>query len=196
MGDIEGKENSLSLDERDLNFLQRNLADFLTLSRIIIGLIILALSLAGKSAYLTVVVLTLCGGATDIFDGKVARHYFGESREGRLGKYDMDIDVFFMLCTMTYLTLTGIYTYKAVGLGWVSLVIIAAILSRRSPKIYIVSEIITVISLLIITLLYDLQIFLTVIVPVFVLGLIINRKRLLYHMFTYWPSLFFKRGRN
>ena len=190
------EENRLKLREKDLNFLQRNVADFLTLSRVIIGLTVLALSLVGKSAYLTVVILTLFGGATDIFDGRVARHYFGESREGRLGKYDADIDTFFLLCVMAYFSLTGIYNYRAVGLGWIGLVVIAAILSRRNMKVLIVSEIITVISLLIITLLYDLRVFLAVIVPVFALGLVINRKRLIYIMFSYWPSLFFNRSRN
>ncbi len=192
----ENREHSIELDEKDLNFIQRNLADFLTLSRVFIGLTALALSLVGKSAYLAVVRLALLGGATDIFDGKVARHYFGENSESRLGKYDADIDTFFLLCVMAYFSLTGVYNYRVVGLGWVGLVIIAALLTRRNLKVLIVSEIVTVISLLIITLLYDLQIFLTVIVPVFALGLIINRKRVLYLVFSYWPSLYSRHGRN
>jgi len=44
---------------------------------------VLSLSFIGKSAYIAVVILTLMGAATDILDGKVARHYFDENREGR-----------------------------------------------------------------------------------------------------------------
>ena len=66
---------SLKLEEGNLCFWKRNLADFLTLSRAIIGLTILSLSFIGKDAYIVVVILALIGGATDIFDGKAASPY-------------------------------------------------------------------------------------------------------------------------
>ena len=79
-------EHSPGPEERNPSFLQRNLADSLTLSRVIIGVIILSLSFVGKSAYLTAVVLTLVGAATDMLDGRVARHYFGDERERKTGE--------------------------------------------------------------------------------------------------------------
>ncbi len=77
-------EHSLELEKGNLPFLKRNLADFLTISRGIIGLVVLSLSFSGPGAYLTVVILVFSGIATDILDGKAARHYLGENREGRM----------------------------------------------------------------------------------------------------------------
>ena len=71
---------SLEIESRTLSFVKKNLADFLTLSRAIIGLTILSLSFVGRDAYIAVVILTLIGGATDIFDGKAARRYLRENR--------------------------------------------------------------------------------------------------------------------
>ena len=93
----ENDEHSLKLEEGNLGFLKRNLADFLTFSRVIIGLTVLSLSFVGKSAYLVVVILVLVGAATDILDGKVARRYLGVNREGKLGKHEHEIDNFFIL---------------------------------------------------------------------------------------------------
>ena len=183
-------EHSMKLEERNLPFLKRNLADFLTVSRGIIGLIVLSLSFAGKSAYIPVVLLTLLGAATDILDGKVARHYLGESREGRMGKHDVEIDTIFLLCVMGYLSLSGIVSQRLLGLGWIGLVIIAVILSNRSLKVLVVSEVITVIALLVVALLYNPQVFWTIVAPAMAVGLFINRRRVLYLIFDYWPSLF------
>jgi len=185
-------EHSLRLEESELGFLKRNLADFLTFSRVIFGLIVLSLSLIGKSAYVTVVILTLVGATTDILDGKVARHYFGGRREGRLGKLDPAIDTLFVLCVLGYLSLSGVVIHRAIGLGWIGLVIIAALLTKRNLKVLVFCEVTTVISLLVITLLYDPLIFGLVIAPAMAAGIIINRKRVLYLVFDYWPSLFSK----
>jgi len=182
----------MKLDERNLSFLQRNLADFLTLSRVIISLIVLSLGFIGKSAYLAVVVLTLFGAVTDILDGKVAKHYFGETGEGKLGKHDVEIDTFFVLCVMGYFTFSGIIINVAIGLGWIGLVIIAVIISRRNLKVLVISEVITVIALLIIALLYAPLIFGILIAPAMAVGIIVNRRRVLYLLFDYWPSIFFK----
>lgn len=183
-------ERSLELGEGNLPFLKRNLADFLTISRGIIGLVVLTLSFAGTGAYLTVVILVFCGVATDILDGMAARHYLGESREGRMGKHDVEMDTFFLLCVFGYLTFSGIITERTLGLGWIGLVVISALLSRMSLRVLVVSEVITVITLLLVSLFYDSQVFWLFIVPAGAAGLFINRRRVLYLIFDYWPSLF------
>ena len=188
----ENSEHSLRLEEENLCFLKRNLADFLTASRVIIGLMILSLSFIGKSAYITAVILTLVGAVTDMLDGKVARHYFGESREGRLGKHDVEVDTLFVLCVMGYLSFSGVVIHRAIGLGWIVLVLIATILSKRNLKVVVISEVSTVIALLVIALLYDPLVFGLIIAPAMTGGIIINRRRVLYLLFDYWPSMFSK----
>ena len=188
----EPKEHRLELEEENLGFLERNLADFLTASRFTIGLVVLSLSFIGKDAYIAVVILTLVGAATDILDGKIARHYFGGNREGRLGKHDLEIDTLFVLCVLGYLSFSGVVIHWAIGWGWIGLVLITAILSKRNLKVLIVTEVTTVIALLVITLLYDPLIFGIIIAPAMAAGIIINRRRVLYLLFDYWPSLFSK----
>jgi len=183
-------EHSLKLEEGNLSFLQRNLADSLTLSRVIIGLIVLSLSFVGRSAYLAVVVLTLVGAVTDILDGKTARHYFGENSEGKLGKHDVEIDTLFVLCVMGYLSFSGVFIHGAIGLGWIGLVLIATILSKRDLRVLSIAEVATVIALLVITLLYNPLVFGLIIAPAMTGGIIVNRRRVLYLIFNYWPSLF------
>jgi len=188
----ENGENSLGLEAEGPGFLKRNLADFLTFSRLISGFVVLSLSLVGKSAYLAAVILTLVAAATDMLDGRVARHYFGLSREGRLGKHDLEIDTLFVLCVLGYMAFSGVVIHWAIGLGWIGSVLIAAILSRRNIKVIFVAEFITVIALLVITLLYDPVIFGLVIAPAVVGGVIINHRRVLYLLFDYWPAKFSK----
>ncbi len=77
---IRNDKSILEVESRAISPLKENLADFLTLSRTIIGLTILSLSFMGKDAYISVVILALIGGATDIFDGKAARCYLRENR--------------------------------------------------------------------------------------------------------------------
>ncbi len=188
----ENGDSILRLQEEKTGFWKRNLADFLTLSRILIGIIVLALSLLGKSAYLAVVILTLSGAATDIFDGKVARHYLGTGKEGRLGKHDAEIDTFFVLCVLAYFSLSGVIINKEIGLGWIGLSLICYILSRRDLRVLVVTEVCTVIALLAITLLYDTSIFVFIISPAMAAGLFINRHRVIYLLFEYWPVMFRK----
>ncbi len=136
--------------------------------------------------------LTLVGAATDILDGKVARHYFGENREGRLGKHDVEIDTLFLLCVLGYLSFSGIVIHRAIGLGWIGLVLLATILYKKNLQVLVISEVTTVIALLVIALLYDPLVFGLIVVPAMASGIIINRRRVLYLVFEYWPSLFSK----
>lgn len=188
----ENNGHDLVVDNSDLTFLQRNLADCLTISRVAIGLLILSLSLVGKGAYLLVVTLTFIGAATDVLDGMVARRYFGDKREGRLGRHDLGIDTFFILCVLAYCSFAGVVIPMVVGLGWIVLALVAIVLFRRSPKILILVEVPTVITLLVIALLYNIQVFVFMVVPAMAAGLIINRRRVFYLLFDYWPELFLK----
>lgn len=186
----ENSEYGLKLGVRNLSFLKENLADFLTLSRAIIGLTILSLSFAGKDAYMAVVILALIGGATDIFDGKAARRYLRENRQSKLGKYDVETDNLFVLCVIAYLSFSEIVIPKVAGLGWIGLALMAIVLSRGKAQILIFFETAGVIALLIITGLYNLEIFALIIAPTVIAGVLINYKRVLYLVFDYWPKLY------
>ena len=124
---VGNEESGLRIKNSPLSLLRERLADFLTLSRGIIALAILSLSFIGKDAYITAVILALIGAATDIFDGRAARRYL-KSRESKLGKYDVEVDTFFVLCILSYFSLSGIVIPKAVGLAWIGLALTAIVL--------------------------------------------------------------------
>ena len=176
----------------EVSLLKRNLPDILTLTRLVTGFIILGMSFAGKSVYSAVVIITLAGAATDIFDGRAARRYLRD-KEGRLGKYDIEVDTVFLLCVLGYFSFSGVVISRAVGLGWIALVLTAAALTRKDKKVLIFSEVVTVITLLFITLVYDTGFFFMVIMPVMAAGLFINRCRVLFLVFKYWPSVYLNR---
>jgi phosphatidylglycerophosphate synthase len=182
--------HDLKIEAKNPSSFSRNLADLLTFSRVIIALIILSLSFAGKSAYMAVIILTLAGAATDMLDGKVARHYLGESGEGRLGKYDAVIDTFFVLCVLGYFSLSQVVIPEAIGLSWIVLILTAYVVFKRNNKVLAIAEVVTVIALLAITLVYSPPIFWLVIVPVMTLGIIVNRRRVVALISSYLPSLF------
>ncbi|MFC2012927.1 CDP-alcohol phosphatidyltransferase family protein [Chloroflexota bacterium] len=175
--------------EAGASIFKSKLADSLTLSRGIISLVILSLSLIGKDAYLAVVILSLVGGATDMFDGKAARRYL-KSRESRLGRYDLEIDTFLILCIIGYFTISGIVIPRVAGFVWIGLAVAAAVLYNRRPKALIMFEVPSVLIVLTATGLYDLKIFLAVIAPVFLVGVVINYKRVLYLLFEHYPRIF------
>ena len=175
---------------RSISFLKPRLADLLTLSRIIIALVILSLAWWGPAVYLTVVILVGVGAVTDILDGRAARRYLGEDRQGKLGKYDLDVDTFFILCIVGYLTISGIVIPWVVGLGWIGLALIAAVVFKRDTRVMLLVEVPSVVALLVSSLVYDLAIFLWLIAPALAAGIIINHKRLMYVVFHYWPKVF------
>ncbi|MBN2239650.1 MAG: CDP-alcohol phosphatidyltransferase family protein [Dehalococcoidales bacterium] len=180
----------------DPGIIKRNLPDFLTVCRLICGLAILVLSLAGRDAYVAVVILIFVGGLTDIMDGRAARRYLGKGREGRLGKHDILFDITFLLCAVVYFSLADIVINATLGLAWAAFVFLAVLVTRRDRRVIIVCEVITVVSLLVITLIYDPGFFVTVVVPVMVIGIFINRRRLMYILFRYWPALFLNKPGN
>jgi len=193
---ISDNKSSSSVERRTITPLKENLADFLTLSRVIIGLIIVSLSFIGKDAYIAVVILALVGGATDIFDGKAARRYLLEKRQSKLGKYDVETDNFFVLSIIAYISFSEIVIPKVAGFGWIGLALMAILLSKGRAQILILFETAGVIALLIITGLYNSKIFALVIFPTVIAGVLINYKRVLYLVFDYWPRLYSNWQRN
>ena len=187
---IRNDKSSPEVESRTISPFKENLADFLTMSRAIMGLTILSLSFIGKDAYIAVVILALIGGATDIFDGKAARRYLRENRQSKLGKYDVEIDNLFVLCVIAYLSFSEIVIPKVAGLGWIGLALMAIVLSKGKAQILILFETAGVIALLIITGLYNLKIFALIIAPTVIAGVLINHKRVLYLVFDYWPKLY------
>ena len=193
---IRDNKPSPTVESRTISPLKENLADLLTLSRAVIGLTILSLSFIGKDAYVAAVILALIGGATDIFDGKSARRYLRGNRQSRLGKYDVEIDNFFVLSIIAYLSFSEIVIPKAAGLGWIGLALMAIVLSKGRAQILILFETAGVIALLIITGLYNLKIFALVIFPTVIAGVLMNYKRVLYLVLDYWPRLYSNWQRN
>ncbi len=151
-------KSSLSLESKASPFVKEKLADFLTLSRILIALVIVSFSYVGKDAYIVVVILALAGATTDIFDGKAARRYLGD-KKSKLGKYDVEIDTLFVLCVIGYLSLSEIVISRLIGLGWIGFALTAVVLSRRNLKILLLIEVPSVVALFAIAGLYNLETF-------------------------------------
>lgn len=183
-------KSNLSVENKAAPFLKGKLADLLTLCRVIIALVIVSLSFVGKDVYIVVVILALAGATTDIFDGKAARRYLGVNRRSKLGKYDVEVDTLFVLCIIGYLSSSEIVISKLIGLGWIGFALTAVALSRRNLKILLLIEIPSVVALLTIAGLYNLETFTLIILPAMAVGIIINRKRVLCLIFEYWPKVF------
>jgi phosphatidylglycerophosphate synthase len=184
-----GRKSKPATESKRLSFRER-LCDLLTFSRVIIGLAILSLSFIGKDAYLAAVVLVIIGGITDMFDGRVARHYLGENREGKLGKYDLEIDTFMVFCTLAYLSLSEIVIPRLVGLGWVALALIVIFACKRKTKVVLSFEIPSILALILIAALYDLRLFALIALPALCAGTAINYKRIRYLLLDYFPKIF------
>jgi phosphatidylglycerophosphate synthase len=170
--------------------IKNNLADFFTLSRGIIAVIILSLSLLGKDAYTVVVALALIGAATDVLDGRTARKFLGKDRKGKLGKYDLVIDTFFVLCILAYLSLSRIVMPMALGLAWIVLAVIASSIWKFKAKVLNLFEITTILTLFAIAGIYDLKLFFILIVPATLAVVILNWDRMWYVLRVKIPGEF------
>jgi phosphatidylglycerophosphate synthase len=167
---------------------KQGLADVLTASRGLIALSILALSVVGASAYLAVVILTLVGGATDIFDGKAARRY--RNQAGKLGKYDLPMDTLLVLSVVVYFSFSGIVIPRVVGLVWTGLATTVIAVHKGKRKILILFEVPTILALVAISAIYDFRVFALLIVPAMAAGTIIERKRIRGIVTEEWPRDF------
>ena len=172
-----------------LSFKER-LGDILTLSRVFISLVVLSLSFVGKDAYVVVVILVIIGGITDILDGKLARRYLGERGEGKLGRHDPEIDTFLVLCTLAYFSLSHIVIPTIVGLGWIAIAVTVIFAFRRQPRVLLGFEIPSILAVIAIAALYDLTIFVCVVLPALAIGVMVNYKRVRYLLFDYFPRIF------
>jgi len=186
-----GSKSKPATGSKPFSFKER-LCDLLTFSRIVIGVVVLSLGFIGKDAYLAVVILVIIGSITDMFDGRLSRHYLGENREGKLGKYDLQIDTFFIFCTLAYFSLSGIVIPMVVGLGWIALALIVILACKMNPKVLLSFEIPSILALITIAGLYDLKIFAFVVLPAICIGVIIEHKRIRYLLFDYFPKVFSK----
>jgi phosphatidylglycerophosphate synthase len=175
--DMKRRSQPLSASLNHNSAIKNNLADTFTLSRGIIGVIILLLSFVGKDAYTAVVVLALVGAATDVLDGRTARRFISRDRKGRLGKYDLAFDTFFVLCILAYLSLSRIVMPMVLGLAWIVIALIASSVWRLKAKVLNLFEITTILALFAIAGMYDTKLFLLLIVPTTLAVVIINWDR-------------------
>lgn len=85
---------------------KERLPDWLTASRVLVALAILALIPAGPKALAAVAGLLLLGWTTDMVDGRLARRL--EKGPTWLGEHDFQIDMLMVLASAVFLTATGL----------------------------------------------------------------------------------------
>ncbi len=83
----------------------KRVPDVLTLSRALIAAAIFALGFVGKSALPTVILLTMLGWTTDIFDGRVARRL--NKPPSWVGEKEFAFDMAMVFAGLCYLVLSG-----------------------------------------------------------------------------------------
>ncbi len=166
---------------REESMVEWSLADTLTLSRLLMGPVIVALSYWGKDAYIVVVILSLSGAFTDILDGMAARRWL-KNGESYLGQYDLEIDTLFIMSILAYLSFSHIVMPQFVGFGWIILCALVLIFYNRRRKVLLFFEIPAICGAIICAGLYDFQIFQKILL-VIAAGVILNFKRI-WHLIT------------
>ncbi|MCX6100504.1 MAG: CDP-alcohol phosphatidyltransferase family protein [Candidatus Bipolaricaulota bacterium] len=81
----------------------KRVPDFLTLSRGVIAVAIFSLGFVGKSALEAVILLTMIGWTTDIFDGRLARKY--NKPPTWVGEQEFTFDMMMVFSALCYLTM-------------------------------------------------------------------------------------------
>jgi hypothetical protein len=81
----------------------KRVPDFLTLSRGVIAVAIFSLGFVGKSALEAVILLTMIGWTTDIFDGRLARKY--NKPTTWVGEQEFTFDMMMVFSALCYLTM-------------------------------------------------------------------------------------------
>lgn len=97
---------------------RERIPDFLTFSRLPLGVIIALQGLAGRRQAGTVMLLLLLGWSLDFLDGRLARKYKGEP--GWIGEYEILFDLVLCLGSLAYLGLAGFVPWP-VALGYITL---------------------------------------------------------------------------
>ncbi len=82
----------------------KRVPDLLTLSRGVIAVAIFSLGFVGKDALEAVIVLTMIGWTTDIFDGRLARKY--NKPPTWVGEQEFTFDMMMVFSALCYLTMT------------------------------------------------------------------------------------------
>lgn len=83
----------------------RKLPDLLTLSRGLVAAVILALGFVGPRALEAVILLTIVGWTTDIFDGRLARKY--HKPPTWIGEREFIFDMVMVFASLCYLVMSG-----------------------------------------------------------------------------------------
>lgn len=110
---------------------RKRIPDWLTASRVLIALAILALIPAGPQALRAVAWLLLVGWTTDIVDGRLARRW--EKEPSWIGEHDFQIDMLMVLASAVYLVATGLVP-RGVGIVYLvaGLLVALAVHSRSA----------------------------------------------------------------
>jgi len=89
--------------------LKMRIPDVLTLSRGLIAAAIVALAFVGERALEAVLILTMLGWTTDIFDGRLARKY--NKPPTWVGEKEFAFDMAMVFAGLCYLVLTGLIPF-------------------------------------------------------------------------------------
>ena len=107
---------------------RQRIPDWLTASRVLIALAILALIPVGPEALGAVASLLLLGWTTDMVDGRLARRY--EKGPSWLGEHDFQIDMIMVLASAIFLTATGLVPAE-VGVPYICGAILISLYALR-----------------------------------------------------------------
>ena len=94
----------------------RKLPDLLTLSRALVAAAIFSLGFVGARALEAVILLTILGWTTDIFDGRLARKY--HKPPTWIGEREFAFDMVMVFAGLCYLVMSGLIN------GWLALIYI------------------------------------------------------------------------
>ncbi len=89
---------------------RERIPDWLTASRVFVGVAILALIPLGPAALGVVAGLLLLGWTTDMVDGRLARRF--EKDATWIGEHDFQIDMLMVLASAIFLTATGLVPWE------------------------------------------------------------------------------------
>lgn len=107
---------------------QKAIPDWLTASRVLIALAILALIPVGPNALGAVAGLLLLGWTTDMADGRLARRL--EKEPTWLGEHDFQIDMIMVLSSAIFLTATGLVPPE-IGVPYIGCAVLISLYTLR-----------------------------------------------------------------
>jgi phosphatidylglycerophosphate synthase len=102
--------SSYRLQPRKANwsYLEKHMADYLTLSRVLLGIVLIVSGLVeGRAVLARDIWILVLAWSTDIVDGRISRS-LSPGHHSWIGKNDVYIDMFFSLAVLAYLVVTGL----------------------------------------------------------------------------------------